>query len=194
MQSIVGLHTVHCAENCGGQSPVKLSVKLARRREKGDIITPIESIQQFYGEGVQSSDWLEVEQSMINQFGQSTYDSDWLHTDPERAKNESPYGGTIAFGFWTVSTMTYFGRQILKRPYPGDALYGLNYGFDRLRLISPVRIGRKIRAHMQLMNIEDRGENQFLVKTNFRMEVDDSDKPAMMAEWLFLLVFPPAAD
>ncbi len=151
---------------------------------------PLETIKTFYGEEARTSDWFLVEQSMIDKFGEATGDSDWIHTDPERAKRDSPFGGTIAFGFWTVSMMTYFGRQIMKQDYPGDALYGLNYGFDRVRLMTPVPVGKRIRCHIRLINVEERGADRYLVKSEYQIEVEGNSKPAMIAEWLFMLVFP----
>ncbi len=153
-------------------------------------MTPLDSIREFYGEEPKTSDWFLVDQMMINKFGEATADSDWMHTDPERARRDSPFGGTIAFGFWTVSMMTYFGRQILQSDYPGNALYGLNYGFDRVRLMTPVLIGKRIRCHIRLMNVEERGAGRYLVKSEYQIEVEGSEnKPAMVAEWLFLLAF-----
>ena len=151
---------------------------------------PLETIKTFYGEEARTSDWFLVEQSMIDKFGEATGDSDWIHTDPERAKRDSPFGGTIAFGFWTVSMMTYFGRQIMKQDYPGDALYGLNYGFDRVRLMTPVPVGKRIRCHIRLINVEERGADRYLVKSEYQIEVEGNSKSAMIAEWLFMLVFP----
>lgn len=156
------------------------------------MTSTIDDIRAFYGEATRTTDWLTVEQPLIDKFGESTCDSDWLHTDPERARRESPFGGTIAFGFWTVSMMTYFARRAMGRDYPEGALYGLNYGFDRLRLVSPVPVGSRIRSHMRLLNVEDRGGGRFLVKTEHRIEVEAADKPAMLAEWLVLLVYPEA--
>jgi acyl dehydratase len=151
----------------------------------------LDNIRAFYTEETRTSDWFTVEQSLIDKFGEATCDSDWLHTDPERARRESPFGGTIAFGFWTVSMMTHFVRSSMGRDYPEGALYGLNYGFDRLRLISPVLVGSRIRNHMRLLSIEDRGNGQYLVKSESRVEIEAADKPAMIAEWLVLLVYPP---
>ncbi len=155
-------------------------------------LTPCESIASFYGESAHASDWFTVTQEMIDQFGESTGDTDWLHTDPERAKKESPFGGTIAFGFWTISMLTFFCRQTFGKDYPDGVLYGLNYGFDRIRMISPVPVGSRIRNQMRLLNVEDRGEGRFLVKTENRVELEGVQKPAMIAEWLCLFVFPDA--
>jgi len=151
--------------------------------------TPAESIASFYGESARASDWLTVSQEMIDQFGESTGDTDWLHTDPERAKQESPYGGTIAFGFWTISMLTYFCRQTFGKDYPDGVLYGLNYGFDRIRMLAPVPVGSRIRNEMRLLGVEDRGAGRFLVKTENRVEVEGVEKPAMIAEWLCMFFF-----
>ena len=151
--------------------------------------TAVERIAAFYGESEHTSDWLTVSQEMINRFGEATGDMDWLHTDPQRASREGPFGGPIAFGFWTISMLTYFCRQTYGRDYPVGALYGLNYGFDRIRLISPVPVGSRIRNHMRLLDVEDRGSGRFLVKTESRVEVEGVEKPAMIAEWLCLFVY-----
>ena len=152
-------------------------------------ITSIERIASFYGDSERTSDWLTVSQVAIDGFGQATGDMDWLHTDSERARQESPFGGTIAYGFWTISMLTYFCRQAYGRDYPEGALYGLNYGFDRVRLMSPVPVGSRIRNHLRLLSVEDRGQGRFLVKTENRIEVEGVEKPAMIAEWLCLVVY-----
>ena len=153
-------------------------------------MTPIETIREFYGREPKVSDWFTVEQQWMEQFGSSTHSTDWLHNDPQRAARESPFGTTIAFGFWTISMLTYFARQTFGRDYPAGALYGLNYGFDRLRLLAPVCVGKRIRNHCRLMDVEDRGGGRYLVKTENRVEIEGEEKPAMLAEWLFLLVYP----
>lgn len=152
--------------------------------------SPADQIRAFYGEAEHTSDWLTVSQETIDQFGQATGDMDWLHTDPQRARRESPFDGTIAFGFWTISMLTYFARQTFGKDYPDGALYGLNYGFDRIRMIAPVPVGSRIRNHTRLLDVEDRGNGRFLVKTENRVEVEGADKPAMIAEWLCMIVYP----
>jgi acyl dehydratase len=149
----------------------------------------LKSISAYYGNVTRTSDWLVVEQSQIDMFGEATGDRDWLHTDPERARRDGPFGGTIAFGFWTLSVLTYLFRQTMGRDYPQGALYALNYGFDRVRFMTPVPVGSRIRSHMRLISSEDRGGGRFLVKTENRIEVEGTDKPAMIAEWLVLLVY-----
>ena len=89
-----------------------------------------------------------------------------------------------------MSLLSYFFRKTLGREYPEGALYGLNYGLDRVRLMAPVMIGKRIRNHTKLIDIEDRGEGRFVVKTENRVEIEGEEKPAMIAEWLFMLVYP----
>jgi len=150
----------------------------------------VEEIRESYGNKPQLSEWLRVEQKLIDQFGGATLDSDWMHVDPQRAKRDGPFGGTIAFGFWTLSMLTYFVRHAGGRDYPEGALYGLNYGFDRVRLIEPVVVGSRIRNRSELVDITERGDGRFLVKTKNTVEIEHQEKPAMVAEWLFLLVYP----
>ncbi len=152
--------------------------------------SPVDAIRNFYGSEPKTSDWFTVEQQEMQQFGLSTHSTDWLHNDPERAARESPYGTTIAFGFWTVAMLTHFARQTFGSDYPTGALYGLNYGFDKLRLLAPVRVGKRIRNHCRLLDIEDRGTGRYLVKTENSVEIEGENKPAMIAEWLFQLVYP----
>ncbi|MCA9099757.1 MAG: MaoC family dehydratase [Planctomycetales bacterium] len=150
---------------------------------------PVSTIRTFYGETPRTSDWFTVTQELINQFGEATCDSDWFHTDPQRARCESPYGGTIAFGFWTLSMLTHLSRQLGGADYPPGALFGINYGFDRVRFPGPVLVGSRIRLHTSLGRITPRDPGEFLVSTANTIEVEYQDKPALIADWLFLLVF-----
>ena len=154
----------------------------------------VESIRSYYGTEPRVSDWITVEQALIDKFGEATSDVDWMHTDPVRARREGPFGGTIAFGFWTLSMLTKFVRQTTGVDYPEGALYGLNYGFDRVRLMAPVLVGARIRNHMRLIDVETRGQGRYLVKTENRVEIEAVEKPAMIAEWLVLLVYDTPAN
>ncbi len=151
----------------------------------------IEKIRQFY-EAELVSDWHNVEQEQIDRFGKATGDMDWIHTDPDRARRESPFGGTIAFGFWTISMLTRLSRQATGRDYPDGAELGINYGFDRLRLMAPVPIGSRIRCRIRLLDIAERGAGRLLLTTENTIEVEGSEKPAMVAHWLVMLFYPEA--
>ncbi len=152
----------------------------------------VEEIRRFY-ESTLVSDWHPVEQENINQFGRAKGDEDWLHTDPQRAARESTFGGTIAFGFWTISMLTHLARQAAGRDYPEGAQFGINYGFDRLRMMAPVRVGTRIRCHIRLLDVTPRGDSRILVKTENTIEVEGEEKPALVAEWLVMLFYPPVA-
>jgi acyl dehydratase len=149
----------------------------------------IERLWEFYGRGDRVSEWLRVEQEDIDRFAIATRDPDWMHIDPERARREGPFDGTIAFGFWTISMLTYLTRSTLGGDYPPGVRYGFNYGFDRCRLMAPVPVGGRIRDRFRVVDIEDRGEGRFLVRTENTIEIEGEEKPAMVAIWLGMVVY-----
>lgn len=139
------------------------------------------------------SGWVEVTQELTDRFADATRDPDWMHVDPERAARDGPFEGTIAFGFWTLSMLTWFLRDATGREYPDGASYGFNYGLDRVRLTAPVPIGARIRNHLTITRVEERGPGRFLVTTHNRVEVEGEEKPAMVADWLVMFVYPEGA-
>lgn len=143
------------------------------------------------GEELGVSDWFDVTQTLIDQFSASTCDPDWIHIDPERAAQETPFGGSIAFGFWTLSMLTHFSHQIGM--WPTDAAYALNYGLERVRWISPVPVGARIRNRCRLMDFEERGPGRFMIRTANQVEVEGAERPALVAEWLGLFLTEAAA-
>ena len=143
-------------------------------------------LRKMKGSELGVSQWLTVKQDLINGFGEATRDDDWLHLDPERAARETPYGGTIAFGFWTVAMLTHFSHEIGM--WPSDIAYGLNYGLDRVRWISPVPVGSRIRNRCVLKGFDERGEGRYLIRTSNTIEIEGKDRPALVAEWLGLFV------
>ena len=149
----------------------------------------IERLWAFYGRGTRVSDWLEVRQELIDQFSEATLDPDWMHIDPDRSRRDGPFDGTIAFGFWTLSMLTYLMRETTGSEYPRGVAYGFNYGLDRVRLMAPVPVGSRIRNHSRVVRIEGRGERRVLLKSENRVEIEGEQKPAMIAEWLGMLVF-----
>jgi len=146
-------------------------------------------LREFYGSEPRVTDWLTVDQALMNRFAEATLDPDWMHIDPERARREGPFDGTIAFGFWTISMLTYFNRSLIGEEYPEGVLYGFNYGFDRVRLMAPIPVGSRIRDHIQLLDAVEKGGGRILVKTEHSLEIEGEERPAMVAEWLFMLVF-----
>jgi len=158
-----------------------------------ETIDRVAEIKALYGEKVNVSDWIEVRQEDMNTFGASTHDIDWMHTDPERALRESPFGGTVAYGFWTMSMLSAFTRETAGAMVPEGAIHSFNYGFDKVRLMAPAPVGSRVRNHSRLLDVIDKGNGRYVVKTDNRVEIEGESKPAMIAEWLFMLVYPPGA-
>ena len=152
----------------------------------------IEVIRNFYGTEPKTSEWLTVEQSVIDQFAENTGDFNWIHVDTDRATQESPFGGTIAHGFWTLSMIANFAQQLQPEFFPEGSLYGLNYGLDKVRFMAPVRVGKQIRCIAQLNDIADRRMGRYLVRSEYKIEVEDEKKPAMVAQWAIMIAFPPS--
>ena len=151
--------------------------------------TAIDRLWEFYGRGERVSEWLLVEQEDIDRFAVATRDPDWMHIDPERARRDGPFDGTIAFGFWTLSMLTFLSRSTMGGDYPPGVRYGFNYGLDRVRLMAPVPVGSRIRNRIRVVDIDDRGEGRFLVRTENTIEIEGEEKPAMVAIWLGMVVY-----
>jgi acyl dehydratase len=146
-------------------------------------VTRIESIAKLrdhVGRDVAVSDWLEVSQERINQFAESTDDRQWIHIDAERAARESPFKETIAHGFLTLSLLSALGKRAMS---VGGVRMGINYGLDRVRFVSPVPAGSRIRGRFTLSALADiSGGVQVIWKVT--VEREGGDKPSCIAEWL----------
>ena len=147
------------------------------------------------GEEAGVSPWVRVDQDMISGFGRVTLDPDPMHVDPEWAAENTPFGGTIAFGFLTVSLLTHFLHAAIGSASDrdhSDAGYFMNYGFDRLRLVSPVHVGKRIRGRFRtLENYKDEKGRQ-MVKFDCEIEIEGEDRPALVAEWLAIWISNPS--
>jgi len=145
------------------------------------------------GSEIGLSPWVTVSQAMISGFGAVTLDPDPMHVDPEWAAKNSAFGGTIAFGFLTISLLTHLLHATLGTdPHrdPKESGYYLNYGFDRLRLVSPVRTGKRIRGRFVLLD-RKRDERQRLISTfQCTVEIEGEERPALFAHWLTVWVPP----
>jgi len=145
------------------------------------------------GQKLGTSPWLTVTQALIDQFGAATLDPDPLHIDPSWARAHSPYGGTIAFGFWTMSVLTHLFHATLgsdRDHDPAATGYPLNYGFDRLRLLAPVPVGGRIRAHFTCLEVRGGDGKPDVAKVGVEIEIEGTDKPALAGEWLFAWMGP----
>jgi acyl dehydratase len=145
------------------------------------VIEGIDGLKSLIGEEVAASDWVEVTQSRINDFADATGDHQWIHIDVERAKTDSPFQTTIAHGFLTLSLLPQLAAQALK--VEGDFKMGINYGLNRLRFVSPVPAGSRVRARFVLQSVEDfAGGVQ--IAWMVTCETEGGSKPALVAEWL----------
>lgn len=143
------------------------------------------------GESLGTSDWHEVTQAAVNQFAECTGDDQWIHVDVERAKKHSPFGGPVAHGYLTLSLVAGLSMQLGIAP-KGTAA-ALNYGLDKVRFLTPVLVGARVRLHVKLVGFEEKGPGQYLMKAENTLEVEGAEKPALIAESLAMLVPAPAA-
>jgi acyl dehydratase len=145
-------------------------------------MTTIAELKDKVGEQLGVSDWLLVDQAMIDKFADATGDHQFIHVNPEMAKM-TPFGGTIAHGFLTLSLMTHF-QQKTPGITPSDIRLGLNYGSNRVRFLTPVRSGSHIRARFKLLELEEKRPGQFQQTFEVTVEIEGVDKPALVAEWI----------
>lgn len=144
-------------------------------------INSIEELRSLVGQEVATGDWFEVSQERINQFAEATGDHQWIHLDTERAKTESPYGTTIAHGFLTLSLLSHLIARTAQIKFP--VKMGINYGLNKVRFVSAVPAGAKIRPRLVLKNLEDIPDGQQLTWA-VTIEREGSEKPCCVAEWL----------
>lgn len=142
---------------------------------------------QLIGTEIGVSDWITIDQAMINQFAKVTRDEQWIHVDPERATRDAPFGGTIAHGFLTLSLASKFANDCLP-PMPKQRM-GLNYGLNKVRLLSPVTVQSQVRGRFVLQAVTARHGNELLRDIQLIVEVRGQEKPALVADWLSLLIF-----
>ena len=142
-------------------------------------------LQSRVGQQVGVSRWFEVSQARIDAFADCTEDRQFIHVDPEAAQT-TPFGGTIAHGFLTLSLASAMSYDAVA-PLEG-AVMGINYGFDRLRFLAPVRAGSRVRGRFRLLSAEDRGAGRWLLKHEITVEIEGDDKPALITEWLGMQV------
>ncbi len=143
------------------------------------------AITALVGSNVGVSGWKVIDQAMIDGFASLTGDDGAIHTDPDEAARISPFGGTIVQGFMLLSHLSGFARS-LDIPQDGIA-FRLNYGFDRVRIITPVPVGSRIRGRFSVEGIEDRGPDAALLTFKAEVELEGSETPAVVAEWLAYL-------
>ena len=140
----------------------------------------IRALEHRVGEEVAVSPWIEIAQERIDTFAKAIDDFQWIHVDPARAKR-SPFGGTIAHGFLTLSLLSHLSEQTFSY---ADRKMGVNYGLNRVRFTSPVPSGSRVRARFTLAKYEKIEGNGVQVTWSTTVEIENSPKPAMVAEWI----------
>jgi acyl dehydratase len=143
------------------------------------------TLAQFVGKELGVSAWVEMSQDRIDAFAACTGDHQWLHVDPERAKRESPFGGTVAHGFLTLSTVAPAALELLVKPLA--VRQAVNCGVDKVRFIAPVRAGARIRTRLELHLVAPKGEGRSLVTMECAVEIEGEAKPALTAQLIFMV-------
>ena len=146
----------------------------------------LSSLRERVGQELGVSDWVTIDQARINTFASCTGDHQWIHVDIERAKRESPYRGPVAHGYLTLALVAPLSMQV--GVIPNDAAAGLNYGIDKVRFLAPVPTGARVRLRVVLAGVEPREGGQLVMKTQNTLEMEGSEKPALIAETLALLI------
>ena len=147
-------------------------------------IASIEDIQAKVGSEVGVSDWILVDQARIDAFADVTEDPQFIHIDPEAAA-KTPFGGTVAHGFLTLSLLSRMAADAMLRPE--GVKMGVNYGFERVRFMAPVRSGKRVRGRFTLVRFEEKKPGQWQFVHNVTVEIEGEDKPALVADWIGLI-------
>lgn len=147
----------------------------------------IENAKPLIGTEVGVSNWITVDQQMIDDFAKTTHDEQWIHVDPERAARETPFGGAIAHGFLTLSLASRFAYDCFDM-LPGQVM-GINYGMNKMRFLMPVKAGARVRGRFTLMAADARDATSMLRTNTLTIEIEGEETPAVVAEWLGLAIF-----
>jgi len=141
---------------------------------------------ELAGQELGVSSWVTLDQAAIDAFARCTGDRQWIHVDVERAARESPFGGTIAHGYLTLSLIAQATFEMVVEP--AGVKQAFNYGLDRVRFITPVKAGSRVRDRIKLISVEDKGGGRFLVTTENTFEIECESRPALTAVALAMLV------
>lgn len=145
------------------------------------VMSP-QDMKALVGQQVGTSEWIEVSQERINKFAEATGDFQFIHVDLEKAKL-TPFGGTIAHGFLTLSLIPVLTAES-DCPRPDGIKMAVNYGGNKTRFISPVRSGKRVRGHFKMLELEEKRPGQWQQTMEITVEIEGEDKPALIAEWM----------
>ncbi|MEM6620348.1 MAG: MaoC family dehydratase [Pseudomonadota bacterium] len=138
-----------------------------------------------------TSGWRTITQDAVDEFANCTGDTQWIHVDVERSKKESPFGGPVAHGYLSLSLISVLAMEI--GVVPAKTAAALNYGLDKVRFLAPVPVGARVRLHSKLLAFDRKENGQYLMKAENTLEIEGSEKPALIAESLAMLVPAPGA-
>lgn len=144
-------------------------------------VASIEEIQQRVGSEIGTSDWLLVDQARIDAFADVTEDHQFIHVDPERAKT-TPFRGTVAHGFLTLSLLSRMADGVML--HPESLRMAVNYGFEKVRFMAPVKSGKRIRGRFRMLSAEEKRASQWQITYEVTVEIEDEEKPALIADWI----------
>ena len=146
----------------------------------------VTDLARHVGEEIGVSSWIVLDQARINEFAHCTGDHQWLHVDAERAAREGPFGGTVAHGFLTLSLLAPTAFEVLLTRITPKSV--VNYGLEKVRFVAPVRSGKRVRNHIRITAVEDKGGGRYLVTTDNTIEIEAESKPALSASVLAMLM------
>ena len=148
-------------------------------------VLPKAEMANAVGPKYEPSEWIDITQDRINTFADCTEDHQFIHVDEEAAA-KTPFGSTIAHGLLTLSLLPKLieGQGVA----PENVVMGLNYGFDKVRFLAPVRVGKRVRGHIEILSVDQKDDNRFLIKQGISVEIEGEDTPALVAEWLNMMV------
>ncbi len=147
-------------------------------------VASIEDIQARVGSEIGVSDWIALDQAAIDDFAEVTGDRQFIHVDPEAAR-QTPFGGTIAHGFLTLSLLSQMAAGVML--VPPTMKMAVNYGFDRVRFLAPVRSGKRVRGRFELVSAEEKRPGQWQFLHHVTVEIEGEEKPALTADWIGLI-------
>jgi acyl dehydratase len=144
-------------------------------------VATIEETKQRIGEEIGVSDWISIDQQAIDTFAEVTGDHQFIHVDPEAAAR-TPFGGTVAHGFLTLSLLSQMAAGVMLRPE--TITMAVNYGFEKVRFIAPVRSGKRVRGRFTLASFDEKGPGRYQFVHHVTVEIEGEDKPALIADWI----------
>lgn len=141
----------------------------------------LQDMVEKVGQDIGTSDWIVVDQARIDAFAEVTEDHQFIHVNPEMAK-ATPFGGTIAHGFLTLSLMSRMMETACEKL---EVMMSVNYGFNKVRFLTPVKSGKRVRGHFKLLELVEKRPGQWQQTAEVTVEIEDEDKPCLIAEWMF---------